>query len=96
LRPFGLMWRGPTEPGQVLELRFGFSLRGVEQARRNLYADCGSGRAAFDSRRAKTATVWRQHLNKIKIETSSAARQPTGPSSSTSARCGTSTAPNFP
>ena len=41
LRPFGLMWRGPTEPGQVLELRFGFSLRGVEQARRNLYADCG-------------------------------------------------------
>jgi putative alpha-1,2-mannosidase len=69
------MWRGPTEPGQVLELRFGFSLRGVEQARRNLYADCGSGRAAFDSRRAKTATVWRQHLNKIKIETSSAARQ---------------------
>ena len=75
LRPFGLMWRGPTEPGQVLELRFGFSLRGVEQARRNLYADCGSGRAAFDSRRAKTATVWRQHLNKIKIETSSAARQ---------------------
>ena len=32
LRPFGLMWRGPTEPGQVLELRFGFSLRGVEQA----------------------------------------------------------------
>ena len=75
LRPFGLMWRGPTEPGQVLELRFGFSLRGVEQARRNLYADCGSGRAAFDSRRAKTATVWRQHLNKIKVETSSAARQ---------------------
>ena len=29
LRPFGLMWRGPTEPGQVVELRFGFSLRGV-------------------------------------------------------------------
>ena len=75
LRPFGLMWRGPTEPGQVLELRFGFSLRGVEQAKRNLHADCGSGRAAFDSRRAKTATVWRQHLDKIKIETSSATRQ---------------------
>ena len=56
LRPFGLMWRGPTEPGQVLELRFGFSLRGVEQAKRNLHSDCGSGRAAFDSRRAKTAT----------------------------------------
>jgi putative alpha-1,2-mannosidase len=75
LRPFGLMWRGPTEPGHVLELRLGFSLRGVEQAKRNLHADCGSGGAAFASRRAKTATVWRQHLNKIKIETSSAARK---------------------
>ena len=40
LRPFGLMWRGPTEPGQVLEVRFGFSLRGVEQARANLLLDC--------------------------------------------------------
>ena len=28
LRPFGLMWRGRAEPGQVVELRFGFSLRG--------------------------------------------------------------------
>jgi len=75
LRPFGLMWRGPTEPGQVLELRFGFSLRGVEQAQQNLYADCESGQAAFDSRRTRTATVWRQHLAKIKIETSSTTRQ---------------------
>lgn len=75
LRPFGLMWRGPAEPGQVLELRFGFSLRGVAQAQRNLHADCGSGTAAFESRKAKTATVWRQHLNKIKIETSSGSRQ---------------------
>ena len=32
LRPFGLLLRGPTEPGQAVELRFGFSLRGVEQA----------------------------------------------------------------
>ena len=75
LRPFGLMWRGPTEPGQVLELRFGFSLRGVDQAQQNLYADCESGQAAFDSRRTRTATVWRQHLAKIKIETSSTTRQ---------------------
>jgi putative alpha-1,2-mannosidase len=75
LRPFGLMWRGPSRPGQVLELRFGFSLRGVEQAQRNLHADCGSGQAAFTSRRAKTAAAWRQHLSKIKVETSSTARQ---------------------
>ncbi len=44
LRPFGLMWRGPSEPGQVLELRFGFSLRGVEQARENLRTDCPPSR----------------------------------------------------
>ena len=47
LRPFGLMWRGPTEAGQVVELRFGFSLRGVEQARENLVADCGTGSGAL-------------------------------------------------
>src|SRR5918994_1741355 len=40
LRPFGLMWRGPTDPGQVVEVRFGFSLRGVEHARTNLQVDC--------------------------------------------------------
>ena len=40
LRPFGLMWRGPTEAGQAIELRFGFSLRGVNQARYNLQVDC--------------------------------------------------------
>ena len=65
LRPFGLMWRGPAEPGQVVELRIGFSLRGVDQARKNLHADCGSGDVAFEARHAKTSTVWRQHLNKI-------------------------------
>ena len=119
LRPFGLMWHGPTEPGQVLELRFGFSLRGVEQARRNLYADCGSGRAGVRQPARQDGDRWRQHLDKIKVETSSAARQtifstalyhslikpcfapdespfwpPTGPSCSTSARCGTSTGPS--
>ena len=57
LRPFGLMWRGPAEPGQVVELRFGFSLRGVEQARENLRRrDCGTGAVSrFDARRADTA-----------------------------------------
>jgi putative alpha-1,2-mannosidase len=75
LRPFGLMWRGPAEPGQVVELRFGFSLRGVDQARKNLHADCGSGDVAFEARHAKTSTVWRQHLNKIEIEAPSAERK---------------------
>lgn len=80
LRPFGLMWRGPTEAGQVLELRFGFSLRGVDQARKNLYADCGTvlggtESPAFDQRRADTSTAWQRHLGKIQVESPSADRQ---------------------
>ena len=43
LRPFGLMWRGPTEAGQVVELSFGFSLRGVGQAESNLRKDSAGG-----------------------------------------------------
>ena len=46
LRPFGLMWRGPARAGQVVELRFGFSLRGVEQAQENLRVDCPAHRPA--------------------------------------------------
>ncbi|MCV2396017.1 glycoside hydrolase family 92 protein [Actinotalea sp. M2MS4P-6] len=68
LRPFGLMWAGPSEPGEVVELRIGFSLRGVDQARRNLEADCGTGVTAFDSRRAATAATWREHLGKVSVD----------------------------
>ncbi len=75
LRPFGLMWRGPTEAGQVVELRFGFSLRGVEQAEQNLRADCDTGSGRFDDRRADTATEWRKHLGTISIDTPSAERR---------------------
>ena len=52
LRPFGLMWRGPAEPGQAVELRFGFSLRGVEQARANLRRDVAA-RPAVDLDRTR-------------------------------------------
>ncbi|HEY5821450.1 MAG TPA: glycoside hydrolase domain-containing protein [Propionibacteriaceae bacterium] len=85
LRPFGLMWRGPTEPGQVLELRFGFSLRGVDQAKQNLYADLGvepgntpaitTSADSFDRRLSQTSSVWRQHLSKIRVETQNVQRQ---------------------
>ncbi|MFL6027605.1 MAG: glycoside hydrolase domain-containing protein [Friedmanniella sp.] len=84
LRPFGLMWRGDAEPGQVIELRLGFSLRGVEQARANLLADCGGGDTGaaastpagrFDGRHAETAATWRRHLGRIRIETPSSERQ---------------------
>lgn len=85
LRPFGLMWRGRAEPGQVVELRFGFSLRGVEQAKANLLEDCGAPvggvvgagvtATSFDSRHAETSARWRQHLSKIRVETPSSDRQ---------------------
>jgi putative alpha-1,2-mannosidase len=75
LRPFGLMWTGPTEAGQVVELRFGFSLRGVDQARENLYQDCGAGPSSFAPRRAATAATWREHLGAITVDTPSTDRQ---------------------
>ncbi len=74
LRPFGLMWIGPTEPGQVVELRIGFSLRGVDQARENLYRDCGPGPSSFAGRRAETAAVWGDHLNQVSADIPSADR----------------------
>ena len=75
LRPFGLMWRGPTQAGQVVELRFGFSLRGVEQATENLRTDCGAGAYSFDARRSDTAAVWREHLDTVAVDTSSDSRR---------------------
>lgn len=75
LRPFGLMWAGPSEPGQVVELRFGFSLRGVEQARENLERECGPGPSSFATRRAATAEVWQDALSKIRVDTPSKDKQ---------------------
>lgn len=75
LRPFGLMWAGPTEAGQTVELRFGFSLRGVDQAHETLVAECGPGPDTFDARRQRTETVWRQHLDKVVVDTPSAEKR---------------------
>lgn len=75
LRPFGLMWAGPSEPGQVVELRFGFSLRGVDQARENLERECGPGPSSFASRRAATAEEWQSALGKIRVDTPSKDKQ---------------------
>ena len=75
LRSFGIMWAGPAEPGQTIELRFGFSLRGVEQARANLVADCGIGPARFSQRRDRTAKTWKKHLQAIRVDTPSKDRQ---------------------
>ena len=47
LRPFGSdVARPDRAPARCVELRFGFSLRGVEQAERNLRRDCGIGEPA--------------------------------------------------
>lgn len=72
LRSFGMMWAGPSRAGQQIELRMGFSLRGVEQARRNLQKDCGSG--GFDARRERTRAAWRDSLETISVETESPER----------------------
>jgi putative alpha-1,2-mannosidase len=72
LRSFGLMWAGPTEANQPVEVRFGFSLRGPEQARENLYRD---GETTFASRRSKTAKVWKKRLQTISVDTPSKERE---------------------
>ncbi|MFT4124254.1 MAG: glycoside hydrolase family 92 protein [Microbacteriaceae bacterium] len=65
LRTFGLMWAGPSERGQSVELRFGFSLRGTEQARQNLERDQATG---FQERRTRTAKVWKRSLQAISVD----------------------------
>lgn len=76
LRPFGIMWAGPSVAGQTHELRMGFSLRGVEQARENLRRDLGEGAPRFDAprfdyRREQTKKTWRRELDAITVETPS-------------------------
>lgn len=76
LRPFGLMWAGASTEGQTVELRFGFSLRGVDQARENLARDLTAATApVFEARRDATAHVWREHLGAIEVETTSDERR---------------------
>lgn len=69
LRPFGLIFMGPSRAEQVVEVRIGFSLRGCENAKANLYADVRPGPAAFSSRLASTKQTWRDHLDKVSIAT---------------------------
>ncbi|QEO14852.1 glycoside hydrolase family 92 protein [Agromyces intestinalis] len=75
LRSFGLMWAGPVEAGQTVELRLGFSLRGTEQARANLTRDCGVGPARFTQRRERTGKAWKRHLQSIRVDTPDDDRQ---------------------
>ncbi len=73
LRPFGLMWAGPVEAGQTVEIRIGFSLRDADQARSNLGSDTPDG--SFEERRRLTTISWEEHLGRIDIETPSPMRR---------------------
>lgn len=75
LRPFGLLFIGPTRAGQSVEVRIGFSLRGPEQARENLYRECGDGPPGFDAVRAQTAARWRDHVDRIEVQGGTPARR---------------------
>src|SRR5439155_26660478 len=74
LRPFGLLFLGPAEAGQTVEVRLGFSLRGCEQARRNLERECGEGQPAFDTVRARTRSAWSDHVGRVRVEGGTPAR----------------------
>lgn len=75
LRTFGMMWAGPSTEGQSIELRIGFSMRGVEQAKRNLRDDVGETTAQFSHRRERTRKAWRKQLQTITVETPSDERR---------------------
>jgi len=74
LRPFGMLFMGPTEPGQTIEVRLGFSLRGCDQARENLERECGT-RPAFDAVRSRTRVRWGDHLDRVQVEGGTPARR---------------------
>jgi predicted alpha-1,2-mannosidase len=75
LRPFGLLFMGPTTAGQTVEVRIGFSLRGCEQARENLYRECREDSPAFDVVLEQTQARWRDHVDRIEVEGGSPARR---------------------
>lgn len=76
LRPFGVLWAGPSRGEHTVEIRLGFSLRGCDQARANLERDlsvAGSDApsGAYDARLAATRAAWREHLGAVRITPSS-------------------------
>jgi putative alpha-1,2-mannosidase len=74
LRPFGMLFMGPAAAGQVIEVRLGFSLRGCEQARRNLQREC-EAQPAFDAVRSANRDRWRDHLDRVQVEGGTPARR---------------------
>ncbi len=73
LRSFGLAFRGPADPDQAVEVKLGFSLRGTEEAWRNLdqaqeEAAGGARTWGFDDCRAAVEASWRDHLDRITVD----------------------------
>ncbi|WP_433223878.1 GH92 family glycosyl hydrolase [Dactylosporangium sp. CS-047395] len=75
MRPFGMLFMGPTRAGQTVEIRLGFSLRGCEQAARNLHKECGEEEEAFDTVREATRDRWREHLGRVWVDGGTPARR---------------------
>ncbi|WP_213010543.1 GH92 family glycosyl hydrolase [Paractinoplanes toevensis] len=76
LRPFGMLFMGSVRAGQTVEIRMGFSLRGHEQARRNLERECGrDSEPAFNVVRTRTRARWREHVGKVQVEGGTTARR---------------------
>ena len=76
LRPFGLLFLGPARAGETVEVRLGFSLRGCEQARKNLHRECGGeGEPAFDRVRARTRSRWGEYVDKVQVDGGTPARR---------------------
>ena len=80
LRPFGSLFRGAIGPDQPVEIRMGFSLRGVEQAEANLRADLadaadladevfdGQTATGFDRLRVHTEQAWAGELAAVEVD----------------------------
>lgn len=75
MRPFGVLWTGPIDATNSVEVRIGFSLRGSEKAKANLDADVPRERESFEIRRAHTEEAWAQHLDRVQVEAPTRERQ---------------------
>ncbi len=70
-QPFGVLFAGPTEAGQQIELRLGFSWRTAKRAKRNVPTQ------GFESLRQKAADTWQESMGKIRIEGGTTAQRRT-------------------
>lgn len=93
------MWLGPTYAGQTVELKFSFSLRGIEQARANLYADCPPAPTGVDVRRTtdsgfalRRAALWRTHSSRTCVTSAWLASTGSGRCVTWRTTCGAATA----